>query len=328
MGQPLTILLSATILVSMAVPANAKAPKRWPVKKTWVMMVGVLDYKNADVYTNMGTRDRRDQTLYDAIIKCGVPKKQTIFLTEEDATLANIQKEFAALLKKTKKGDFLIVYFDGHGTHKGGKGRLAPWDAGDGNGNQWKVTNIFKRIEKDFRGDQVLMIADCCHSGAMGDEMMELKTKKGYACLSSAPLELTSADSWAFTEALVDGFKGAAHVDTNSDGQISLGELKDYAFKEMQWFCEQDSHFARNDNFPENFALVKTKKSSHEDIGKYFQVKIDGKKRWRQARAVEVKGNSTKFLYYPDGFVGYTTIKTGSKDIRLKPTPGKKTTKE
>ena len=112
MKKALLTLISALAFVSSAAPADAGAMSEWPVKKTWVMMVGVLDYKNPDAYTNMGTRDRRDQTLYDALLECGVPKKQTIFLKEKDATLANVEKEFASLLKKTRKGDFLIVFFD------------------------------------------------------------------------------------------------------------------------------------------------------------------------------------------------------------------------
>ena len=76
-------------------------------------------------------------------------------------------------------------------------------------------------------------MADCCYAGTIGDELRRFETEKAYACLNSAPGTITSADSWAYTDALIDGFGGSAYVDTNRDGEISLGELKGHVFNDM-----------------------------------------------------------------------------------------------
>jgi hypothetical protein len=312
MKRALATLFSAVVFVSLAASTRAEEIGKWPAKKTYVMMVGVLDY---EYLSDMGTEDRRDQTLCDTFVECGVPKEQVTFIKGKDAILANVKKAFSALLKKTKKGDFLIIFFDGHGVAPRGKGRFALYNA-RGRTGYWDVTDVFKDVEKQFKGDHILMMADCCHAGAMGDEMMELKTDKAYACLSSAPVTTTSADSWAFTEALIDGFKGAAYVDSDRDGEISLSELKDHAFAEMREFCDQEADFAMNKKFPEKFTLVNAKERTNEDIGRLFEMRTGKTRRWRKARAMEIDNGLIKLRYYPDGFVGYVTNKVDSENVR------------
>ncbi len=318
MKRPLTILLSVMMLVSPAVSATAEAPNKWPANKTWVMMVGVLDQKNPNVYANMATDDRKDQVLYDILIERGVPREQAVFLKDKDATLENIRKTFSALLKKTKKGDFLVFFFDGHGTvDKKGKGYFVNYDApGRGYKGLWRIADVFKQIEDEFQGDSVLMLADCCHAGTMNEELKTLETRKGYACLASARKTVTSPDLWTFTESLIAGFEGRSYVDANRDGEISLNELKDDCWMDMVWFYTQETCFSRNRNFPGNLALVKADKRKHEDVGKYFEIKPGKKDRWHRARAVAHEDGSLTFCYYPDEWLRHVTIKADSENIR------------
>ena len=318
MNRPQTILFVAMTFVFLSVSASAEEASQWPEKKTWVMMVGLLEWENPGAHPNMTKRDREDQVLYDTFIKRGVPKEQITFLKDKDATLENIKKEFSTLLKKTKKGDFLITYFSGHGTvNKRGEGFFVNYDAPKRTfKGYWKVSDVFKQIEEEFNGGQILMTADCCFSGTLSEELKKLETKKGYACLASSLCTVESADLWTFTESLVSGFGGRSYIDTDSNGEISLSELKDHCSADMKLFCNQETMFSQNGKFPKTFSLAKASKTEHKDIGKYFEIKVGRKGRWYKAKAAKINDGAIKFSYYPGEFLESVTIKAGSKSIR------------
>jgi len=303
---------------SASASAHTESSMEWRAEKTWVMMVGVLDQMNTDVYGSFEKRDREDQVLLDTLIRRGVPREQTVFLKDAEATLENIKKRFSALLDKTKKGDFLIFYFDGHGTVNGdGEGHLVPYDApGRGCEGLWRASDVFVQIEERFRGDNVLMMTDCCHSGALSDELKKLTTEKGYACLNSTLSTATSADLWTFTESLIYAFEGQPHVDADHDGEISLGELKDLCWTDMVWFAAQETCFSRNRNFPAKLSLARARARKHGDIGGYCEIRIGKENKWRRAQIVDHEDGAFKFSYYIDDFMEYETIEAGSDRVR------------
>jgi len=280
-----------------------------------------LQWENSHIYANMTTRDREDQVFCDTLIKQGVPKEQITFLKDKEATLENIKKEFSTLLKKTKKGDFLITYFCGHGTvDKEGKGYFINYDAPDVEdwSGLWEVSQVFEQIENEFNGDRILMTADCCNSGSMSEVLKTLKTDKAYACLSSSLSTLVFGDLSTFTETLVSAFAGQPYVDTNGDGRIALSELRAHTFEEVGVFMQQEIMFSTNQKFPSKFNLVKALERTHEDVGKYYEIKVGKRRRalWRKAKACEFKDGMITFSYYPGEFREYKTIKADSKSIR------------
>lgn len=318
----LTMLISSVAVTALSLAATAQeieAPKEssWEPKTTWVLMVAVEVWKNGN-YADMPDPNREDQKLYDLFIKQGVPEDQIVYLKDEKATLGNISKEFTKLLKETSEGDTLFTYYTGHGSaDKKGRGYFANYDAASAWSSMWAVADIYASIEKDFKGDTVLTMADCCYSGTLSTQMKTLKTDKAYACISSSLSTTTAGMYWTFTETLISGFLGRPYVDSDADGHVSLRELKAHSREEVGVFMKQETMFATNDKFPKTFNLVKSLDKTHDDVGKYYEVKIDPKKgKWRKAKLVKVEGDGMTLLYYVDDEATYKVFKANSDYLR------------
>jgi hypothetical protein len=316
------MLISSVAVTVLSLAATAKeieAPKEssWEPKTTWVLMVAVEVWKNGN-YADMPDPNREDQKLYDLFIKQGVPEDQIVYLKDEKATLDHIGKEFTKLLKKTSEGDTLFTYYTGHGSaDKKGRGYFANYDAASAWSSMWAVADIYASIENDFKGDTVLTMADCCYSGTLSTQMKTLKTDKAYACISSSLSTTTAGMYWTFTETLISGFLGRPYVDSDADGHVSLRELKAHSREEVGVFMKQETMFATNDKFPKTFNLVKSLDKTHDDVGKYYEVKIDPKKgKWRKAKLVKVEGDEMTLLYYVDDEATYKVFRANSDYLR------------
>jgi len=292
----------------------------WDPKRTWAMMIGVEVFKNNRVFADMPDPNREDQKFHDLLVKRGVPEEQIVFLKDQNATLENIKKEFVQLLKKTGEGDTLFTYYTGHGTvDKLGLGYFANYDAtGNPDGSEmWAVAEMYELIEKHFKGNTVLTMAGCCHSGALGEEMKTLRTDKAYATLSSSLSTQTSGMYWTFTETMISGFLGRPYVDANADGTVSLRELMAHSREEVAVFMQQEATFSVNEHFPDTFNLVRSQARAHEDVGKYYEARINPEKNaWQKTKCVKVEGDEITLLYYFDDEANYKTFKRDSKDVR------------
>jgi hypothetical protein len=316
----LTYCVSIT-LFSLAAVAKETATTNassWEPGKTWVMMVGVEEGKHNKIYADMPDPNREDQKLHDLFIERGVPKNQIVFLKDEKATLATIKTTFTELLKKTNEGDTLFVYYTGHGTaDKNGHGYFANYDAKSAWSSLWAVADIYAAIEADFKGNTVLTMGDCCYSGTLSTQMKALKTDKAYATVSSSLSTTTAGMYWTFTETLISAFRGRAYVDSDADGHVSITELGSHSREEVGVFMNQETTFASNDAFPQQFNLVASQKRAHNDVGEYREVRIDpSKDKWQKAKIVKVDGNDVTLLYYFDDEANYKTFAADSEHVR------------
>jgi hypothetical protein len=160
-------------------------------------------------------------------------------------------------------------------------------------------------------------MAGCCYAGTLGAQMKTLKTDKAYATLSSSLSTLTSGMYWTFTETLISGFLGRPYVDSDADGRVSLRELMAHSREEVAVFMQQEATFSMNEHFPETFNLVKSLKRTHEDVGKFYEVRVNPKKgSWQKAKAVKREGDEITLAYYVDDEANYKTFKVDSEDLR------------
>ncbi|HEY2840155.1 MAG TPA: caspase family protein, partial [Pirellulales bacterium] len=143
----------------------------WEPETTHVFAVGLLQWKDPNMWSSFpaAMKHRRDKQLVDYFRAAGVPKDQIIYLCDAEATKRRIEQEFVKLLDETDDGDLLIFYFCGHGWRdpKTSFTYFANYDAGAKVSSAWDVRTIFSTIEKHFEGDRALLLADCCHSGAL-----------------------------------------------------------------------------------------------------------------------------------------------------------------
>src|SRR3954465_3379447 len=102
-------------LFSISSPARAK-DLGWQPPPTWVFAVGVLSWKNSDMFGSFPVKNRRDNALVDFFRKSGVPESQIVYLKDKQATQASIDAAFSAQLKKLRPDDLLVVYYAGHGS--------------------------------------------------------------------------------------------------------------------------------------------------------------------------------------------------------------------
>jgi hypothetical protein len=236
---------------------------------------------------------RQDTAFVETLRERGVPADQVVELVDEKGTLAAIRKQFVALLKKTRKGDFLIFYYCGHGGRvvTGSKSRyyLNNYDCKVGDDGTFLCADqVFDMIEAHFKGSHALVTADCCFSGGMLEEARKRKSGIAYACLASVFAHNVSYGG-AFTRRLIKGFRGDATMDANGDGAVRLGEMAHAIELEMAYVEKQHSAFLPLNGFDPAMRIAPAKKKSHPDVGKIVEAHQDGK--WYLAQVVDYKND-------------------------------------
>lgn len=304
----LTILLLA--FGSLAAAKAAPARLGWDPAHTWLFVVGVLEWKDKESFDPFPVKQRRDTELVQLFKAKGVPDSQIVYLQDRQATQMLIESAFISQLKKIPEGDLLVVYYAGHG-YKSDKGRdvyLAPYDAGDDNAPGWSVRSIPRTIEKYSSVSQVLWLIDCCYSGRAAMEIKGRTTGPAYLCVTSSLASQSSTGHWTFTEAFLDAMRGAAYVDLDHDGQVSIDEFARHVELDMSLAEEQQSAFATAGAFDTSMVLAPAKPLAHSRVGERVKVK-DGED-WYTARIVDAKAGKFKVHY-----IGYGE----DDDIWVKP---------
>jgi hypothetical protein len=170
----------------------AAATLDWKPSKTWVFDVGLLQWERTDLWSSFPNcmKDRRDEQFAKFFREVGVPKNHIAYLQDSKATKRRIEEALIAMLDQTDEDDLLILYFCGHGYRDADPGGtwFACYDAADKNSSGWSVRQIFTTIEDHFNGKRALLLADCCHSGALYDEAKRRAADSdiAYAVLTSS----------------------------------------------------------------------------------------------------------------------------------------------
>ena len=296
-GLPLLAVLAA---LCGACSSRAADELDWKPEKTWVVVVGVLEWKASDLYQSFPKEGRRDAELAEFFRTQGVPGEQVVFLKDKQATRARIAKTLSELLPKTQENDLLILYYAGHGTRVNGVTYFANYDiTAETAASGWSVPSIFDAIEKDFKGSRVLLAADCCFSGALGVEAGKRKNKIAYAALTSVQPNCTSTGNWTFTECLLKGLRGDPSVDLNGDGQVLLSELAQRTVDDMAFDEGQMAWFSTANGFDAKMKLAAAAKKDDARIGDPIEIKW--KDSWRHAHVLAVKDGKSLVHYVGQG---------------------------
>ena len=286
------------LIIAFVAPTFARAAD-WDPAKTWVFAIGCTEWKY-DHKLNQSKKARQDGVLVETLKARGVPAGQVVYLVDKQGTIAAIKKQFTEMLKKTNKGDFLIFYFQGHGSRdvSGGKSRyyFVNYDAKDEDANSFLYMHlVFDMIEAHFKGSHVLMTADCCCSGGMIEEAKKRKSGIAYCCLASVFAHNGSTGDWTYTKGLIKGFRGDAMTDVNGDGATTLGELFHAIELEMAYVEKQKSSFVVVNGFDPAMKIAGAKKKNHADVGKFVEVHQDGK--WLLSQVLDFKDDKFRICY-------------------------------
>jgi hypothetical protein len=294
------LLLALQLFTPSLAPANDLG---WKPGKTWVFVVGALNWKHREMFGSFPVKNRRDAALVDFFKKSGVPATQIVYLQDKEATQQRIDSAFTSELKKLGPDDLLIVYYCGHGSksEEGDDVYLASYDAGDEGVSGWSINSIPGKIKSESKCARVLWLLDCCYSGQAALALTKQKGRPAYACVTSSAASESSTGHWTFSDALLDALRGVSYVDLNHDGSVTLAEFAAHISADMNLAEEQLSTFATMEGFDPEMILSEAQPLAHPRIGERAKAK-DQNGDWYTSRIVQVKDEEFKihFIGYED----------------------------
>jgi hypothetical protein len=298
----LVAICSFSLLVQCLNPLSVSAKELgWQPQKTWVFVVGVLNWKHSEMFGSFPVKNRRDAALVDFFKQSGIPETQIVYLQDKQATQQEIDLAFAAELKKLRSDDLLIVYYCGHGSksEEGNDVFLASYDAGDDDVLGWSINSIPEKIKSESKCARVLWLLDCCYSGQAALALTKQKGRPAYACVTSSSASESSTEHWTFSDALLDSLRGVPYVDLNHDGSVTLAEFAAHLSADMSVAEEQLSTFATTEGFGSDMVLSHAAALGNPRIGERAKASDAGGE-WYAARVIEARGEKLKIH-----FIGY-----------------------
>jgi len=282
--------------------SNLSAQERdWQPQRTWVFVVGTLQWQRPDMFASFPQENRRDAQLVDFFRRQGVPAPQLVYLKDEQATTRRVKAAFTSLLSKTGDGDLLFLYYTGHG-YKSDDGHttfFATYDAGD-DVPGWSTASIVRDIDRYFKGSRAFLTADSCYSGSLAAQIRKTNHRVSYASLTSSSANQVSTENWTFTEMLLAGFSGRTFADINGDGRITLSELAEDVREDMAFAEDQRSSFAFTGTFSPNTVLARAEQKPSPQVSRRVEVRPGGGwyHEWYKARIIDARGGRFKVHYY------------------------------
>jgi hypothetical protein len=256
------VVLLIVLGVIVSPTATWAADKLQPTN-TYAVIVGVLTWEEKSL-TKYSAERRQDVVLHQQLRALGVPAENMTLLLDEQATRAAIESAVESIARKADHESTLIVYYAGHGMTQQGEGVFACYDIRTRRMLEtgWRHKRLAKAIQSHFRGDTVLLLADCCFSGTLQNVAKTLN-QNGYraASLTSAGINNASSGNWTYTLSLVDSLSGHPVADTNADGWITLGETAAEVKEAMRYFEKQRSGFSAL-QIDSDFQLAKTRRDA------------------------------------------------------------------
>ncbi|MBX7218883.1 MAG: caspase family protein [Blastocatellia bacterium] len=287
------VMMAVFLLVS---PISGQS-RDWQPARTWVFIVGLLEWKHSDVFGSFPQTNRRDAQLAKFFRDQGVPADHLVYLKDQAATIRAVRNRFAQLLAQTRPGDTLFLYFAGHGYKlEGGKPYFATYEADGDEIPGWAVDSIVETIEEKFQGERAMLTADCCVSGTLTSAARRGKHRVSYACLTSSLANEESTGNWTFTEGLLAGLQGKAYADSNRDGRITLDELGANIKADMAFAEGQKATFAVTGSFPASYVLAQAEPVTNNRLGERLEVFTDGD--WFKAQIIAADRGRLKVHYY------------------------------
>ncbi len=300
---------------------GAQPPVVPVLRKRYAVVVGISQYKNPDLNLRYAHRDAEE--LYNLICTPrggGFSDENIVKLIDGEATTRNITRALRSFLQQPGRDDIVLIYLACHGAPDPNRPQnvyLITHDTepDDIPGTALPMDDIQRDLTDILLADRVVLIADTCHSGAVGgaaggsagrraviDESAAAsrylqalgQSKPGMAILTSAEASETSREDvqWGgghgvFTWHLLEGLRGKAE---NRQGQVTVGGLFDYVREQVRQDTGDQQHpVIGTTPFDRELPLAVTGDISTND---YFQLGLalldvgrllDDKERFRSA---------------------------------------------
>jgi uncharacterized caspase-like protein len=253
-----------------------------PIKKSnylvtgehWAIIIGISNYKDPKLNLNYAHRDAEE--IYNILIKSNdgpFAEDHITKLINNDATYSKIRKALRNFLKKPDKDDLVLIYFSCHGApdpDRPNNTYILPYDTDpdDIASTALHMGEIQSAIHDNLLSKKIIIIADTCHSAAIGGDIGRrnvknsseiinryfdelAKSKEGTALITSAEAnEVAFEDKkWGnghgvFTHFLLEGLRGKAdgYGGGKKDGIVSVGELFEYVRDNVKKHTDNKQH--------------------------------------------------------------------------------------
>ena len=171
----------------------------------------------------------------------------------ENCDSATALKTIHAQLRQADKDDFFLIYYSGHGKRSTvGDLYLATADThSDALESTALEINKVNSLVKACRCRRVLLLLDCCYSGAAGgaiakdsieDQLRTATEGSGIYLITASTgiqtaLEKEEDEHSVFTKHLLSGIE-SGEADTDGNGVITIDEMYDYLYRKVK----EDSH--------------------------------------------------------------------------------------
>jgi hypothetical protein len=285
------------ILGSVLSQSTFATGRDWQPQRTWVFVVGILQWQHKDLFDSFPQKNRRDAQLVEFFRQQGVPASQLVFLKDSQATTKRVETSFSAFLSKTGPDDLLIFYYTGHGYKSEDEQTtyFATYDDSEDTVG-WPTDSIVRDIEKYFKGSRALLTADTCFSGSLALQTRQLGRRVSYATLASATSNHTSTENWTFTEMLLAALRGKSFADINNDGEVTLSELAEDIKQDMAFAEDQKSVFITTGNFQPEMELAAAERKVDPLISSRFEVRSEGD--WYKAKVIDARQGTYRVHYF------------------------------
>lgn len=260
----------------------------------WAVIVGISKYQYPNLNLKYADQDAEDLCQLLLTPNGGSFQADHIRkLTNKEATRDNITRGLRGFLKKPAREDLVLIYFACHGApdpERPGNVYLLTHDTdpNDIAGTALPMADIDRALKDTLLSEKVIVLADTCHSAAIGGGMRSTGGTQSTALINSYLKEisvarggialLTSAEAnevsfegetWGgghgvFTYYLLEGLKGEA--DSNQNGFVTAGELFEYVRENVKKATDHKQHPSIGTNpFDRNLPLAITNQNPDKE---------------------------------------------------------------
>ena len=239
--------------------------------KRWAVVIGISEYKHPEI-ADLKYAHRDAEAFYEFLRSPNggaFADDHVLYLTNAEATKANVRSAIFDFLGQTRKEDLVMIYFSGHGLSRGkGYSYFVTHDTDPYRIEEtaFDMEDIQAALRKSIQAERVVIFADACYSGAINDYIKGTRTtqleenlinrylfemgkaKPGIVSFTSCAENEISGEAWLFWEhgvftfVLVSGLGGKItdtegrvksfeSADSNGDGIVTVGELTQYVTK-------------------------------------------------------------------------------------------------